>query len=286
MKEFISYVLYQIGVMMYGHRKVVSVYFHNPSVVSFEKFVKWAIRKNYTFVSTDDLVRYIKGDLEFSGRVMHVTFDDGWRNNINLIPTIEKFNIPVTIFVAIEPLISGNYWWEFVLKKYNSLKVVENFKVLPYETFLGKLDFLRKNVELSRNAMTVDEVKLLETNPLVDIQSHSFSHPILTSLPDKLLDLEMGDSKMYLENLLSKKINVFSFPNGSYSSREIDSAKKYYECAFTTVSDFPFVGTSLMEIPRIALTDGYWSNLAKILGMWRYIDKIRNICKRLMLKKF
>jgi peptidoglycan/xylan/chitin deacetylase (PgdA/CDA1 family) len=120
--------------------------------------------------------------------------------------------------------------------------------------------------------MTVNELVNLSGHPLIDIQSHTHSHPILTQLSDKSLDFELKYSKELISQVVNKNITKFSYPNGSYTQREKDCVKKYYTCAFSTIQSYPAIGCDLYEIPRIALTNDYWSNLAKIVGAWKFIN--------------
>lgn len=44
--------------------------------------------------------------------------------------------------------------------------------------------------------------------------------------------------------------------------------------SFSTIQGYPMHGSSEYEIPRIALTDDYWPNLAKIVGIWHVIRRL------------
>ena len=79
--------------------------------------------------------------------------------------------------------------------------------------------------------MTIDEIETITKHPLISIQSHTINHPILTKLPDDLLDFELSESQKQLEKITGKSIFAFSYPNGSISHREINAAKKYYKSA-------------------------------------------------------
>lgn len=280
MKSIIAFFLYYLGYIKLKQHKIISIYFHNPSIQTFERIIKWGKNKNYKFIDTRTLYSYLTGEDITVDKAIHITFDDGWKGNIDLIPIIEKYNIPITIFVPIDPIISGNFWWEFVVNKYNNFDIVEQFKKDPYDIFLSKVESLKKDISLNRSAITIEELKVLDNHPLIDIQSHSFSHPILTNLSEELLDFELKESKQFLEQFLNKKIQFFSYPNGSLTSREVEYAARYYKCAFTTVSSYPSKNSDLMQVPRIALSNDYWGNLAKIAGTWSFIDKIKKICTR------
>ena len=120
--------------------------------------------------------------------------------------------------------------------------------------------------------MAVSELVELSKHSLVEIQSHTHTHPILTNLCDMSLDEELRSSQECLSQLIGKPVDKFSYPNGSYSMREKENVKKYYNCAFSTIQSYPKVGGDLYEIPRIALTNDYWSNLAKIVGTWGLLN--------------
>ena len=62
--------------------------------------------------------------------------------------------------------------------------------------------------------------------PFVNFGSHTKFHPILTNCPkDKCFD-EIAGSKKYLGELMGEQIEDFAYPNGSYSSREIQFVKQ------------------------------------------------------------
>ena len=60
--------------------------------------------------------------------------------------------------------------------------------------------------------MSEKMLKELSENNLVSIGSHSENHNQLTKLNDLDLFNELNNSKSYLEDLLSKRISLFSYP--------------------------------------------------------------------------
>ena len=72
------------------------------------------------------------------GKLAYISFDDGWQGNLKLIPIIEKYNVHITIFIAVNPIMSGNFWWEFVAKKVGYTQM-QNFKNLPHDEFESQL---------------------------------------------------------------------------------------------------------------------------------------------------
>lgn len=251
--------------------KIINIYFHELSEARFERMLRWFIKHNYRFISTKELLDWYSGELTVTGRLCHISFDDGKRSNKNLLRLCEKYNVPITVFVATSALHSGNFWWEYVQKQYGDF---EKFKTYEYELFQEKVDALRKEYVLDRTAFTVDELVDFAKDKHVTIASHTVNHPILPKVPDDVLELELADSRSELESILGVKIEYFSYPNGSLSEREVESTRKYYKCAFTTEQKYPAKTDDLMLIPRIALTGQYYRNILKIFRIWQPVKKI------------
>ena len=251
-----------------------SIYYHNPSTKGFERMLKYLHARKYTFLSIEQLYKTFNSKQKTNDKYVIISFDDGWKGNLELIPIIEKYNVPITIFVAIEPLYSGNYWWEFVAKERGYEKMFE-FKELPYEDFYSQLSNIKNKIgDIGRSSMTVDELKDLAKHPLVSIQSHTINHPILTNVPDDVLDMELRESKLRLEELTGKEVFAFSYPNGSLSQREIIATKKYYKLAFTTEQNNISSSNDLSLLPRYALTGNYFRDLLKMYGIWKWIKRL------------
>lgn len=268
-----GFVLYQIFKIGWKKPGILSIYFHNPSAVAFERIIKWVVSQGYDFVDIPVVIDYMKGNVNNGTKHCIVTFDDAWRGNLKLISVIEKYHVPITIFAPVEPLQIGNYWWRYV-QTMGDAKLSEEYKTYSEEKFKKKVGKLKKIMNLPREAMTEEEMRKISKHPLINIQSHSYTHPILTNLSDESLDSELRESKKYLEEELEKKIYAFCYPNGSLTTRETEKAKELYDCAFSTIQANPEVGGDLYTIPRFALTNDYWSNLAKMIGVWKWIKRI------------
>ena len=253
---------------------VLSLYFHAPLPESFEDVILWCKSKGYDFVHIDEITDYVKGIPSKHKKMVHFSFDDGWLTNKALIPIIEKYNVPITIFVPVEPLESGNFWWNYVYAKYKSYDKVEEFKTYDEENFNCELNNIKQEIKLEREAVTFDELKEMSKHPLINIQSHTYNHPILTNVSDKQLDFELSESRKFLSTLLDKEIDTFSYPNGSFGKREEEAVSKHYKCGYTTEEKFLQSGGNLYRIPRTCLVDNYWSNLSRIVGAWKVLKKL------------
>lgn len=253
---------------------VLSLYFHDPLPKSLEDIILWCRKKGYHFVHIDEITDYVKGIPSKHKKMVHFSFDDGWLTNLALIPVIEKYNVPITIFVPVEPLESGNFWWNYVFAKYNSSNRIEEFKAYNEKKFIDELYNIKQNINICREAVTFEQLKEMSKHPLINIQSHTYNHPILTNVCDKQLDFELSESKQFLGKLLNKDIDTFSYPNGSFGKREEEAVSKYYKCGYTTEEIFVQPGGNIFRIPRTGLIDNYWSNLSKIVGAWKVLKRI------------
>ena len=273
--SILGYITYKIFYPFQKNKmNVLSLYFHDPKPESFEDVILWCKKKGYDFVHIDEITNYVKGETYRHKKMVHFSFDDGWLTNKALIPIIEKYNVPITIFVPVEPLESGNFWWNYVYAKYKSYDKVEEFKTYEDEKFNREVNYIKQEIKLEREAVTFDELKEMSKHPLINIQSHTYNHPILTNVSDKRLDFELSESRKFLSTLLDKEIDTFSYPNGSFGKREEEAVSKHYKCGYTTEEKFVQSGGNLYRIPRTCLVDNYWSNLSRIVGAWKVLKKL------------
>ena len=255
--------------------KIKSLYYHNPAADGFQKMIAYYKRRGYRFISVEELKHMLLAHKPIAEKLIFVSFDDGWRGNLKLLPIIEKYEIPICIFVATEPLLDGNFWWEYVYKTLGQ-KGVERYKQMPYIDFSDNLLQIKDLVALSRSALTVDEIKMLSHHPLVSIQSHTVTHPILTNVTQLQLEKELSDSKVIIERLIGKEVFAFSYPNGSLSNRETEMCKRYYSMAFTTEQNNISIKDDIYALPRYALTGSFARDLLKVWGIWKYLRRIKD----------
>lgn len=275
-REILGFTLYLFAVFFKRKPLILSLYFHNPSSRVFEDIIKWCLSNKYTFVDINDVYKIIINKKQPDERIAFISFDDGWRSNLNLLPIIEEYNIPITIFVTTKPVISGNYWWEYVQKIYG-YKKIEELKKSPYNVFKDNISSLESSQLLQRSSINETELTRLIQHPLVNIQSHTVTHPILTNCDDDVLKYELTESKKYLEEISHNSIYALSYPNGNVGEREVLAVKQAgYKLAFTTRAETIDVAhTNIFLIPRMAMNTfgGKYENISKILGLWQKFVK-------------
>ena len=264
-----------------NNNEILSIYFHNPSVKNFERIVRYLRKESFTFISVDKLEQILTGKEPIDKKYVVLTFDDGWQSNISLIPIIEKYEVYSCFFITIDPIISGNFWWEYVRAVYTDknfkVKKLEELKKVSNKERLEIIETLKQKISLQRSAMTKDELLEFAKCKFITIGSHSVNHPVTINCADHEIEFEYTESKTILENWLKREVHYFAFPNGNYNSIDIHYLNKAnYRMAFTTKSEFINYESDLFQIPRNPCFEGggFHENRAKMFGIWQ--KKITN----------
>ena len=248
---------------------VLSIYFHDPSKALFRMVVAFLSIIGYKFISVDKLHRLIVDDIDLPKHVAVLTFDDGWKGNTRLMPVIEKYHVPLTIFVTTSALAKGNFWWEIVAIEYGK-EAVHLLKGKENEYRKKKLEECGA-LNMERSALTWYELEQLENSKFISIGGHTATHPILTMCNASEIKDELSQSKEIIENRIKKKVKYFAYPNGDFNEEVIEIVKRDYVLAFTTVPGYIKTDSDLYKLPRNAINDRGWlfENIAKSIGAWQ-----------------
>ena len=161
-----------------------------------------------------------------------ITFDDGYADIFqNALPVLEEFNFPATIFITTSMLDSpGEFWWDELediifekSKKNKEFKIKIKTENLTWKTgneaqvskFYSEIVSILRNseqdvrrmiidairawagVEPGRRedyrAITVDELRKLALHPLMEIGSHTLTHPNLGQISKKAQEHELRE---------------------------------------------------------------------------------------------
>jgi peptidoglycan/xylan/chitin deacetylase (PgdA/CDA1 family) len=278
-REIIAYLLIRIYYFNKPNNEgIISIYLHNPSKSLFEKILKWLVNKNYKFISIKELENIINQKL-VTEKSVFISLDDGWIWNIELIDLIEKYKVPVAIFIPTDAVKNGNYWWEYAKikgqNKYSGIEKLEDFKKLPEDVFRNKVAILKSNYNLKRSCITLDGLKKIDKHELISIGSHTVTHPILKKCSIETQTSELLESKQILSNWLDKDIEYLAYPNGDYDNNTVEIAERCgYKLAFTiNPGEIDVKSGNPYTLPRNALYEqgGYFENISKILGIWQKV---------------
>ncbi|MHB1286628.1 MAG: polysaccharide deacetylase family protein [Leptospirales bacterium] len=149
-------------------------------------------------------LRTVLEDAPDSRRRIAITFDDGYRDNLEwAAPILEKYGFRATIF-CISGKIGGVSNWD------NDPRWV------------------------GHPLLTLSQMRELDQRGF-EIGSHTRSHPDLSTLSDDAVEEELFRSREELENLLGRSVETLCYPYGRYSRHTPEIARKAgYRAARTT----------------------------------------------------
>ena len=154
-----------------------------------------------------------------TGRYVCVTFDDGYRDNlVSAAPVLSEFGIPATIYVP-SRIIDG---------------------AVPFHWY-----------EESPPALSWDEISELVAGGLIDVQSHTRTHPLLPQVDDARSYEEIAGSKREIEAHVPYALTSFCYPAGLYGPREVEYVREAgYTAAVTTNPGVNAGAGDLLELRR------------------------------------
>lgn len=228
---------------------------HRPD--QFKEHLDWLQDNHYNTVRVRDIPKIVKSDDDLN-KIVAITFDDGYRDNIEWAMPMLKERGMIATFYVVAGLIGDN-----------PLSSSNGYRLYTNRPMLAKNDL----ISLVENGM--------------EVGCHSLTHNLATRMIKErgehhFYNHEALNSKNILEEIIKDEVLSFSYPNGqrnafSAKSREL-IFKAGYTTATTTMWDVITKHTDRLSLPRceIAATDKFNDFVAKMLGKQDY-RKI--ICK-------
>lgn len=144
------------------------------------------------------------------------------------------------------------------------LRNLEDNKIEEALKDLSNIFKTKSEVRLGYRTMNSDELNTFANNGLYEIGGHSITHPILTKLPLEIKRQELLQSKKFLEDLLCRPVENFSFPYGYWDEQTISLIKECgYKAACSTIR-FPVLKrNNLYLLPRFGVKDWNGDEFAK-----------------------
>lgn len=110
----------------------------------------------------------------------------------------------------------------------------------------------------SRRSLTQEELRELHRGNLVSIGAHTVTHPLLSELAAEEQRREIRDSKLYLQRLLEKGIDSFSYPFGRYTEETVSLVRSEgFTSACSVTHGLVGIGADCLLLPRFSVLD--WS---------------------------
>ncbi|MEH6837301.1 MULTISPECIES: polysaccharide deacetylase family protein [Priestia] len=179
---------------------------------NFEKQLLYLKKQGYTPLTFENWQ-----ELKRVKKPIFITFDDGYKNNLTILPIFQRaaspqFHPAATIFVISD--------------------------------FIGR-----------PNRLSPADLKKFVDSGFFSIQSHTATHPDLTKT--KNLSYELADSKRKIEAITSQPVIALAYPYGKVDSRVVEETKKNYTFGLSTIPKFFTESGQKNEnylIPRLYVT--------------------------------
>lgn len=211
----------------------------SPSKFKFQMFILKLL--GYRGLSMKMLKPYLDGEKQ--GKVVGITFDDGYRNNlINAAPILNKYGFSATCYIVSEKIGKSNVW------------------------------DLEKNIT-QRPLMNKNEIfKWIKSG--MDIGAHSRTHVDLTTISSNEAHSEIFGCKVDLEKIFQLKIFDFCYPYGKFNddiisivnSAGYNLATSMHRGRVNKTSDF-------LALPRIPINYRTLSYLFLLKILTKYEDR-------------
>jgi peptidoglycan/xylan/chitin deacetylase (PgdA/CDA1 family) len=156
---------------------------------NFEKQMRYLKDNGYTLLTFDRWQ-----DIYKVNKPIFITFDDGYKNNLNANAIFQK---------------------------------LKDDRFQPVGTLFVISDFIG-----TPNRLTKEELKRLSDSGLFSVQSHSALHPDLTKDVDYKVELQ--GSKEKIEKITGKPVIALAYPFGNSNKKVVEETKKYYRFGLTT----------------------------------------------------
>ena len=173
----------------------------------------------YQGLSMTALIPYLRG--EKTGKVVGITFDDGYLNNLeNAAGVLKRLNFSSTCYVVSELMGKTNEW----------------------DRALGIA---------SASLMDLDQLKQWIASGQ-EVGSHTQHHVDLTTTDSQTSHSEILNSRISLSQQLNTDIQQFCYPYGRFASEHVDIVKSSgYIAATTTARGKVHADDSAFELRRV-----------------------------------
>lgn len=229
-----------IPVLMYHH-----VNFHKDDTVTvtpevFEAQMRHLALEGYRTLKLGGMIDLLEGRSVTNDRSVVITFDDGWLDNyLFAYPILKKYGINATIFVVTD----------WIDKASTIMLPIPKSPPTHRESKLLIRQGRERDVVLNW-----DLISVMAESGLVDIYSHTKSHPKCNQMSEADLSTELTESKATIEARLKRPCPYLCWPQGKYGQAAVKAATEAgYRALFTTNPGVVRPGADLFAINRIVV---------------------------------
>jgi peptidoglycan/xylan/chitin deacetylase (PgdA/CDA1 family) len=260
------------------------------------------LRKHFRVVPLLTMAEQLSARRELDPKMVALTIDDGRRNCYEfLFPLLKEFEFPATFFV-VSSFIRGEDWiWTDKLTWLNSqtsssdrltsstLEITFRAlnRVRPEERNL-QIEAKAKSYGLSLPAAPPEkyapcswsELREMADSGLMEIGSHTATHPIMSSITDEESWQELTVSRNQIADAMGREIKSFCFPNGMPGDFRPSQVKQVGEAGYvcSVVAQLGMVksGSDPYQMKRIGM-----ARRRNILDIAKSLDGVAYYQRRL-----
>jgi peptidoglycan/xylan/chitin deacetylase (PgdA/CDA1 family) len=256
---------------------------------AFAAQMEW-VASSFSVVSLADLRAILDGSARCPRRPLLITFDDGYADNYeHAVPVLRRLGLPAVVFAATGAVDSRRpHWWDALAVELRRVpRGLADLPLIGPRFMVGTAERRGAHAELraamkgvshqEREAAIARLREMLGPGPEpdgdglmitweqaramvragVDVQPHTVSHPILTTLEPEEVRREIRGSVERLRDRLGTPSWAFAYPNGDWDPRVVEAVRQEgLELAFT-MRPGPIALADArrrpLEIPRIAV---------------------------------
>ena len=261
----------------------------DPTASEFDGQMR-ALARYFTPLPLAEAVERLDLD-ELPPRAVCVTFDDGYRDNVDVaLPILRRYGIHATFFVATAYLNGGRMWNDTVVESIRGCITPEldlrsmGMDVFPLSDMGQRREAITRilaalkhrpgpareagaaqiaaMIGVSRSSdlmMRDDDLRTLRDEGM-DIGAHTVTHPILTRVSPADARREINESRIRLGAILGRTISLFAYPNGKpgqdYAAEHVRMVREAgFSAAVSTAAGVAAEGSDLFQLPRFTPWD-------------------------------
>jgi peptidoglycan/xylan/chitin deacetylase (PgdA/CDA1 family) len=235
------------------------------TVARFRRIVEYFLGHGFRFVSD---LQVASGLDPRRGHAL-ISFDDGYRSNLRVLPLLEEYRVPALFFVTTDHVRQGKaFWWDAHYRLGRRAGASEGalaaeregLSPLPGDAIERALR-LRFGDQASAPAGDLDrplspaELRGLARHPWARVGNHTASHARLTGCADADIRREVAGAQAFIRDLTGEAPISIAYPSGRVSPRVLAALSGLgLRLGFTTVGRrqrLPLRGTTTrLRLPR------------------------------------
>ena len=258
------------------------------------------VKQHFVPLKVSELVSARKSNGSYPENAVALTIDDGYEELIDhALPVLTEMDVPATIFVVAS--LTENKGWIWTDKfnytldslsrsgnEFNSKtrsELLSRLKRLQVDQRDRQLQDIAEKYEIKipteppdrYRLMSWDQLRDISKTDMVEIGSHTCTHPIMNELSDEDSWYEIEHSKSMISERLDLKVTSFCFPNGQlgeYRENQKEMLERAgYLCGIASHFGYVLDGSSDYALPRINYVGGDLNLFAKYLDGVEYLQR-------------